>query len=161
MLQIQIQFRRRVKDEIKRLKDESTHNDMVEEARPGDAAWVKAIWQEHMDLEKFFSKGAMENVYLQPEMLFTKMPRDPGNERANAMHNIHDQVRFLTELFELHQGEIREVCAYWDRVAMALPNHDILSVMVRKSDAFRFPQRSVPRSATIWHAPRRSDSSSS
>ena len=95
VLRIQIRFRRRVKDEIKRLKDESTHNDMVEEARPGDAACVKAIWQEHMDLEKFFSKGAMENVYLQPEMLFTKMPRDPGNERANAMHNIHDQVRFL------------------------------------------------------------------
>ena len=30
-------------DAIKRLKDEATHNDLAEEARPGDAAWVKAI----------------------------------------------------------------------------------------------------------------------
>jgi len=50
----------KTKDEIKRLKDEATHNDLAEEARPGDAAWVKAVWQEHVDMKKFFSKGAMK-----------------------------------------------------------------------------------------------------
>lgn len=64
----------------------------------------------------------MENVYLQQEMLFTKMPRDPDNKRYRAMHDIHDKVQFLTGLFERHQGEIREVCGYWNRVATALPN---------------------------------------
>ena len=33
----------KTKDAMKRLKDEATHNDLAEEARPGDAAWVKAI----------------------------------------------------------------------------------------------------------------------
>ena len=50
----------KTKDEIKRLKDEATHNDLAEEARPGDAAWVKAVWQEHVDMKKFFSKCAMK-----------------------------------------------------------------------------------------------------
>ena len=97
---------------------------MIEEARPGDAALAKAIYQERVDLKKFFSKGAMENVYLHPEMLFAKMPRDHDNKRYNAMHDIHDKVHFLMELSELHQGEIKEVCGSWDRVATALPHKE-------------------------------------
>jgi hypothetical protein len=49
----------------------------------------------------------MENVYLQPEMLFAKMPRDPDNKRYNAMHDIHDKVHFLTQ----PQPQSRPWCA--------------------------------------------------
>jgi hypothetical protein len=44
----------KTKDETKRPKDEATQNDTTEEARPGDAARAKAIYQEHVDLKKFF-----------------------------------------------------------------------------------------------------------
>ena len=62
-------FSQKTKDDMKCLKDEAMQN----KARPGDAAWVKAIFKEDDDFKKCFSKGAMENVYLQPEMLFIEL----------------------------------------------------------------------------------------
>lgn len=38
----------KTKDEIERCKDEATQSDMIEQSRPGDAAWVKAVYQEHV-----------------------------------------------------------------------------------------------------------------
>ena len=42
-------------DEIKLLTDDATQNDMMEEAKPGDAAWVKDIEQEYVRTKKLFS----------------------------------------------------------------------------------------------------------
>ena len=108
--------RTRVKTNTRNLRARIKAESLGDPARPFDEGWVTKTHTDAVETLRWF-RHAPEAI---PKLL-SQMPRKPRSNLYEVARTSEDKIKILKNLFELHQGEIREVGYKWERVHSPMP----------------------------------------